>query len=249
MKKYCNIFLLLVCATFCTTTGCTLFGLDLQEDYKYEHSQYEAEINMDVWEFINSRPDLFSGLLDAIEYVKEVEPGIEEMYRQQGNTYLLLTNTALTDIQSSIVTAVPSSNPPSILRYGSYFMINKVYHDGQWILPSGWDPYPKQQVAELLKYHVVKEMVGYGYTASTPTWYDTYASGDTAKINIYMYDGREAYLYINNYAGNPGVTVAGSTTVVPLLMVVPRTHNLIATNGLIHVVDQWFLPPGRNVLF
>lgn len=249
MKKYYNILFALVCATLCTSTGCTLFGLDLQEDYKYEHSQYNAEIGMDAWEFIHSRPDIFSGLMEAIEYVKDVEPGIEDLYRSQGNTYLLPTNTALTDIQSSLVTTVPSSNPPSILRYGSYFMINKVYRDGQWILPSGWEQYPKQQIAEMLKYHIVKEKAGYGYTASTPAWYDTYASGDTAKINIYLYDGREAYLYINNYAGNPGVTVAGSATVVPLLMVIPRTHNLIATNGIIHVVDQWFLPPRRNVLF
>jgi hypothetical protein len=245
MKK----ILFLICMATCLTTGCTLFGLDLQTDYDYEHSTYNAEIGTDAWTFMNSRTDIFSSMLDAIAYVKDIEPEIENYYRQKGNTYLLLTNTALTDIQSSIVTSVPSSSPPNTLRYGSYFAVNKINVDGQWVFPSGWNQYPKQQIAEMLKYHIVKEMVGYGYTASTPTWYDTYASADTAKINIYLYDGREAYLYINNYAGNPGVTVAGSTTVAPLLMVVPRTHNLIATNGLIHVVDQWFLPPRRNVIF
>lgn len=238
-KNSIKIFCLSV--TVCVLTGCNLFGLDLQEDYDYEHSQYQTNLETDTWTFMNSRKDIFSGMLSAIEYVKSIEPGIEKLYQENNNTYLLLTNTALIDASAT----------------NSYFNINRIHNDeydstnpndAEWLIPTTWEAFDKQQVLNLLKYHIVKKLVGYGYVGSTPTWYDTYAPADTAKIQLYLSQAREAYLYINNYTGVPSITIPGTTTTVAYASLYPRTPNLVATNGIVHVVDRWFFPPRRNIL-
>ena len=45
---------------------------------------------MTIWEFIQSRPDIFSSLIEGIQYA-----GIEDLYKEAGNTHILLTNSAL----------------------------------------------------------------------------------------------------------------------------------------------------------
>ncbi|KAA6349722.1 hypothetical protein EZS27_002882 [termite gut metagenome] len=241
-----------VCSSFLMSllmTGCTLFGLDLQEDYDYQHSYYDTEVNTDVWTFMNSRKDIFSGMLNAIEYVKDVDPSIVQLYQNPNSTYLLLTNTALTDLSST----------------SSYWSMNKLFNpdlpwENQYYSITFWSQVSKQTVIDLLRYHVIKGLHGYQQLNSTPTWFDTYAAADTAKVNLYLSNGREGYLYINNYVGVPSIVYVSSrsvsatgaqtttNTTIAYTGLYPRTPNLIATNGIIHVVDRWFFPPTRGVL-
>ena len=242
-------------------TGCTLFGYDIQENYDYKHTGYSAEIGLDAYSFMQSRPDLFSDMLDAIDYVKDVDPELAELYKRPGNTYILLTNTALTNVGS----------------FNAWTMVYKVSNPAaatwaeQLFYGTSLTQYPKQQVIDLLRYHIVKGEWGLKTMKSTPTWYDTYASGDSCKMNIFLWPDREAYVQLNDYAGHPKITnierfrtpnpddptQPGTITwwmngdvrqELEWVNVRPRTASLIATNGYVHVLDRWLLPPTRKTL-
>ncbi|HEX5651832.1 MAG TPA: hypothetical protein VFX58_02090, partial [Chitinophagaceae bacterium] len=73
-------------------TGCD----KLQDGYDYEQSFYDNKLNMSVMDFMQSRPELFSGMLAAINYVDQ-DPNyadVKQMYSSDGNTFLLLHNNA-----------------------------------------------------------------------------------------------------------------------------------------------------------
>ena len=261
MKYIVKITCCALLAASSIMTGCTLFGLDLQTDYDYKHTAFNPKLSMDAWSFMQSRPDLFSSLLEAIDYVKDVDPELVELYKRPDNTYFLLTNRALTDIA----------------YIDAWTMLNKVSNPDaeEWAdrLYFGVTlrQYPKQNVINLLRYHIVKGSWGMKTMKSTPTWYDTYASGDTAKINIYLHPDREAYVYVNNYTGHPTMTgveryrvpnpddptlpgtitywlTDNNPTVVNWNTIRPRTADLEATNGYVHVMDRYSLPPTRQIL-
>lgn len=40
--------------------------LDVQENYEYKPSNISNQVNMNAWEFIKSRPDIFSQLVDVV---------------------------------------------------------------------------------------------------------------------------------------------------------------------------------------
>ncbi|MDR2627918.1 MAG: fasciclin domain-containing protein [Dysgonamonadaceae bacterium] len=218
------------------TGGCTMFGYDLQENDEYNHSVRSSELNVDAWTFMNQRSDLFSGMLSAIEYVKDIEPGIEDLYKAYDNTYLLLTDMALTIVDNNSY---------------AYFNMNRIYDplNSQWLIPTSWTAYPKRQVLQLLKYHVIKAPLSYGQLSETLTWYDTYAAGDTAKIAVYYTKDANLRLYFNNYADVPSVAIPGSSSTVTYTNIMPRTTSLIATNGIVHVMDRWLIPPTRKAVF
>ena len=69
--------------------GC---DLELQKDYDYKASVDDPHVNMTAWEFLQTRQDLFSELIEAIEYT-----GLKDYYTQTENkyTYLALNNTAM----------------------------------------------------------------------------------------------------------------------------------------------------------
>ena len=78
-------------ALFCISlSSCTLFDLDFQSNEEYEAKKADNKVNMTIWEFIQSRPDIFSSLIEGIQYA-----GIEDLYKEAGNTHILLTNSAL----------------------------------------------------------------------------------------------------------------------------------------------------------
>ncbi|MBQ7441979.1 MAG: hypothetical protein IJV52_10820, partial [Prevotella sp.] len=66
MKKIINILFGVV--LLFGMTSCELFGLDYQEDADFVAKKTDNNVNMTALEFINSRPDIFSSLIDAIEY-------------------------------------------------------------------------------------------------------------------------------------------------------------------------------------
>ena len=65
-------------ALFCISlSSCTLFDLDFQSNEEYEAKKADNKVNMTIWEFIQSRPDIFSSLIEGIQYA-----GIEDLYKE-----------------------------------------------------------------------------------------------------------------------------------------------------------------------
>ena len=227
--KSINLFLVpaafLLCVAF---SACE--KLPLQKKFKYEQSFYDNKLNMSVMDFMKSRPDIFAGQLAAIAYL-ELDPGYKgfsEIYSQPGNTYLLLTDNALT----------------SVADLNSFFWKNPFYDPAQPTVAvpgSDWSQYDRKVVADLLRYHVLKGIHRSETLNSTPKWVDTYAlsaTNDTAKVNIYMQATREGYIFINNY---PGTTTG--------IEIRPRTPDLVASNGsAVHVMNRYAIMPTRQAL-
>lgn len=198
-------------------TSCNLFGYDLQEDYKYKGSSIDPQTNKTVLDFMNSRKDIFSSMLKAIEY-----SGLDTLYTKNNNTYLLLTNKALADLTNGY----------------SYFYKNKVKDPAdatKLIYGSKWSDYDTTKVREFLKYHVVKGTYNYAQLTATRVWAPTYASGDTCKMSFVLTNDRSAYLYIQN-----------STSYTAYESVKPRTPGLECLNsGAVHVMDKYINPPSK----
>lgn len=211
-----------------TMTSCEVFGLDLQEPYEFDYNAGipDNNVHMTTYEFIQSRTDLFSIMADAIEYAD-----MQDYYEMSDCTYLLLANTAF------------NSETETDL---SYFQTHKVPDGGvdpetgapTTYAPSTMRAYPKEQVKEFLLYHIVKGKYTHTNLPASPTWYDTYAEADTAKVNIYIYKDRNPNTTFNNFDGHYKASIK------------PRTGNLYATNdAYMHVIESWLDRPTKSQIF
>jgi len=196
---------------------------------------------MSVWDFMQSRKDMFSGMLAAIDYVDQ-DPAykdVKEMYFTSGNTFLLLHNNALTNLEDA----------------NSYWSLNKVTgpdpnNPSQIITMKGsdWSQYPRDTVANLLRYHVLKGTQTYSTLTSTPKWVETFAmspTNDSAKVYVYLENVREANLRLNNYNGVPTIYKG---TAVNWTNIAPRTPDLHATNGIVHVMNRFLFQPTKQAI-
>lgn len=79
-------------------------GCSLQTDYDFKPEVLDPKVNTTAWEFFKTRPDVFSGLVDAIQYA-----GLEDFYKQNQvkYTFLALNNTAIN-------TFITNTNPAAI---------------------------------------------------------------------------------------------------------------------------------------
>lgn len=194
-------------------TSCELFGLDFSESADFEAKKSDNRVEMNALDFIKSRPDIFSSLLDAIEYA-----GVEDMYLESGNTYILLTNNALTNWESNDK---------------CYWAREKVEVNGNLVRAGSWDQYDKKQVAELLKYHVVKGEYSYHNLTSAAIWTETYGEGsfdynkdgqtlkgDTAVLSMMLGYDRNLPLQLNNYDWNyRGLLAASAAVAAPQICI------------------------------
>ena len=226
MKKIFTFSCLL--AMLWCMTGCEAFGLDLQEPYDYdsEKGKYDNRVNQTVWDFMNSRTDLFSDMLDAIAYA-----GIDPSFYQQENcTYLLLTNQSLTsDTESN----------------RSYFYEHRVFENPDdtevFTLPASWEEMPREEVKQMLMYHVIK-----GYQLS----YDELTVMTKGENNFFP-TCNEAYpmavemqkegalsIYFNNFDNHYVAKLK------------PRTSNLFSVDSksYMHVMDNYVQYPDQFAL-
>lgn len=216
-------------------TGCEIAGLELQKDFKFDASIRDSRINMNALEFMKSRTDLFSSMIEAVNYT-----GMSEEYTKPGRTFLLLTNRALSD-----ETYVPSGT--NVM--GSYFASNKVPNPAynpadpskgpQFLTPDTWEVYPVEKVREFLRYHTLSEEVTYRNAKAFPTFYESLAykgAGDTMLVSIHLTNDRNAYLIVNGFAGSRKLDLR------------PRTSGIDCANGVIHVLDDFIIPPTRVIL-
>lgn len=208
-----------------TFTSCELLGLNFQDSYKYD---YEAgmpdnNLNMSTYDFIVSRPDIFSILKDAIDYA-----GIEMEFKRSNVTYLLPANKAFNSETADDK---------------SYFQTHQLsYFDEELgvevsYAPNSMTAYPKETVKEFLLYHIVKGKYTFTNLPAEPTWFDTVAAADTAKINLYIFKDRNPNIVFNNFDGHYKPSIK------------PRTANLYSSDGsYIHVLDSWLDRPTKKQL-
>lgn len=215
------------------TGACSIGELDFQKNEKYEAQEVNNSINMTVWEFIQSRSDIFSTLIEGITYA-----GIEDLYKEPGNTHILLTNTALSSGEYA------------------YWAQNKVLLPGRPdpLEASAWEQYSKEEVKELLSYHILKGEWSYHNLSSEVNWVETYGEGshtytkngetlrgDTAIMDIHCGFDRNLPMQLNNYSWNFRGELAASAAST-------RTTNIHAKNGYIHVSDYYQPRPTRHFL-
>lgn len=202
--------------------SCEVFGLELQQPYKYDYEigVPDNHVHLKTLDFIKSRPDLFSLLLEAIEYADAAG-----LYSEANATYILPTNKAF------------NSETESDL---SYFQTHKLLFiengDSLIVAPSSMSSYPKGQVREFLLYHIVKGKHTWSNLPAAPKWFDTFASADTAKVNMYLYKDRDPNITFNNFNGHYKTNIR------------PRTSNLLSDEGAyIHVLESWLDRPTSDL--
>ena len=205
--------------------SCELLGLDYQDSYDYDYSagMPSNKIDMSAFEFIKSRTDIFSLLEEAILYA-----GVENEFKQSGMTYLLPTNTAFNSETSTDL---------------SYFQTHQLtYIDeetGELVsyAPISMTAYSKEQVKEFLLYHIVKGKYTFTNLPAEPPWFETVATADTAKINMYLLKDRNPNIVFNNFDGHYKSSIK------------PRTSNLYNADGsYMHVMDSWLDRPTKEQL-
>ena len=213
-------------------TSCELFGLDYSKGADFDGKVDDNRIDMTVLEFMESREDLFSDMLAAIHYAE-----VEDIYMEDGNTYILLTNSSLTGSAST-----------------SYWNREKVEVNGEMISAGSWEQYPKEKIAEMLRYHVVKGEYSYYNLTSAVTWAQTYGTGvfdyvkngetlkgDTAVMALNVGQDRNLPLQLNNFPWNYRGELAATTGSC-------RTTNLHLNNGYAHVTDYYLERPTRKFM-
>lgn len=216
-------------------TSCEIFGLDYSTSEDYEPkspSNTTGHINMTCWEFIQSRPDIFSDMMDAIEYA-----GIQDLYSERGNTYILLTNAALTTDATQ-----------------SYWKRELITDGSSKRAAKSWDEYDRNKISEMLRYHIVKGEYSYHNLSDVPVWGKTYGNGtfeyvrngetlqgDTAVVSLELGHDSNIPMQLNNGTWHYRGKLSGSTASC-------RSTNIRALNGYIHVSDYYLERPTKKVL-
>lgn len=222
--KYC-INVLAILGISALVAGCEVFGLDFQDSYDYDYNagMPSNKVNMSTYDFIKSRTDIFSLLGEAIDYAEVVDE-----FKRSGMTYLLPTNTAFNSETSTDL---------------SYFQTHQLsYYDEELdsiisYAPISMTAYPKEQVKEFLLYHIVRGEYTFTNLPAEPTWFETVASADTAKVNLYLLKDRNPNIVFNNFDGHYKSAIK------------PRTANLYNSDGsYMHVLDSWLDRPTKEQL-
>lgn len=123
MNKIINKSILLLVVLSTMATSC----LELQRDYNYQSSVLDPHVNMTAWEYLETRTDLFSILLEALEYT-----GMKDYYTQTDAlyTYLALTNTALTSYMQDRfpgATSITECDLASVQKLLKYHIVDGEY--------------------------------------------------------------------------------------------------------------------------
>lgn len=221
MKKI-KIYILAAMVIPVLITGCELAGLDLQEKYDYDAKAgiRSNALNKTVLEFLDSRPDAFSLMREGIDHA-----GLADMYNEPNSTYMALTNTAL----NLYFAAHPLPNPD----YDSTDV-----NSPEFTVPVTLTQYPAEQVKEFLLYHIVKGAYSWHNLPPIQTWYDSYATADTAKVNLYlMKNDRSPTIGFNDFPTHYVTSLRA------------RTTNLKSSSGsFVHVLDAFLNYPTRAAL-
>lgn len=115
---------LFFCCALTTITSC---DLDLQEDYDYKSSVADPHVYMAAWDYFQTRKDLFSELIEAIEYT-----GLKDYYTQTDNkyTFLALSNTAMENYRANVfpgMTSISQCDKETVKKMLLYHIVDGEY--------------------------------------------------------------------------------------------------------------------------
>jgi hypothetical protein len=219
-------------------SGCSLFGLDLNEDYDLDTSPLISnQLGVSGWEFIQSRPDLFQHFMDAVAYAN-VDPA---------------------EFNSPDLTLFPVTNTGIAAESETWAQWENAYPGGYWaqhpvngVVPDRWSAYPQEQVRQFVLNHIMKYAVSYNellaWTQGERTFYPTKATNGYGYISLYMLNSKDfggstiggdiPFIWVNDFPShyqmlNPSITNYQSH-------IKPRTCNLQTNNGsYVHVMDHF----------
>ncbi|MES2418844.1 MAG: hypothetical protein V4541_11695 [Bacteroidota bacterium] len=216
MKKVKTIYqkLLVLISLSLLVSGCSMFGLDLHQDYDYKKSIIDENVHMNAWEYLKKRANgnnpndtAFRWMKKAIDY-----SGIDTLeYTKLNRTYIFLHNEAIRKVNGSQTLQsncffkdfpVITRNPDGSIKFTS----------ATSGVPStsnptkSWSDYDKETVKKYLLYLI--GVGDYNYDNLTPDGVDVQSllpPNSTA--------GKESTLgYMVTPAATPGYTTNSSGT-------------------------------------
>jgi len=173
MKRIINNIKGLFALSFLTLgfSGCTLFGLDLQEDYEYKKFILDDHIHMSAWDYLKLRANgtpqnpgdtVFRWMKKAIDY-----SGIDTTeYMKPNRTFIFLHNEAIRRV-----------NATQVLQNNCFFYdfpILRKNTNGSVITPvlpadgaKSWNQYDKETVKKYLQYLIIEGNYNYNNLSNT----------------------------------------------------------------------------------
>lgn len=245
MKK--QIISTLACGVLAAfLSGCSLLGLDLQEKYDYDYSlQYNNQLDVNGWEFIQANATSFANFIAAVEYAG-VDP---EIFNQPGITIFPLMNGGISSNRGTGT----GGNP------GGYWQQHRIQTEIGEMTPTAWTDYGvdnaamKEQVKQFVLNHIVTMPISFNeFLEMVPdgrvTFFPTMATNGYGYVSLHMLNSVEApeatekitRLWVNDFPShfmkaNPGANWDQKHFW-------PRTSNLRTKNGsYIHIMDNTFL--------
>lgn len=203
-------------------SGCSLFGLKVQQDYHHAPHTIDPHLNKTAWDFLKQRsiqnnPDtLFKLMYDGIIY-----SGIDtNEYVKSNRTFILLQNNAIRRMNKTV--------PYPDCFFGANTPANgKPAND-----KTTWKDYPKAVVKNYLEYLLLE-----GEYTHTQT---------LTSVNIAVETALPKGTFSNNPQSIMNMRIVNSSTSntidYPLLLndsTYVVTSDLLPTNGVIQVVDRY----------
>lgn len=222
-----KILVLLFTSAF--ISGCTLMGLDAQEDYDRKPHTLDPHINKTAWEFIKERATTgdktFERLLAGIVY-SEIDT-LE--YMKPGRTFIVMNKEAVT-----VTNKAPNG------MWQNFLVANKA--------ATAWTNYPKEFVKNYLLYMIIEGEYNHYtmpavksvevQTISPKGYWNALPTGITL-AGFKPNPDSKMYMRISN---GPN----GNTQDYPIILNDNnnnvRTSDILATNGTVHVVERFVTP-------
>jgi len=224
--------------TLMTLSGCSMFDLDLQKNYDYEHQTLDPHINISARQFLESRSyetqnnpsdTVFKWMRKGLEYA-----GISlEEFEKPGRTFIFLHNEGIRvwDAKKNKVTAG--------LFFDFPIVTGEDPETGQPITRPAtmWEDYDKEDVKNYFLYLIVQGTYNFEDLTITNTTAQTLLpSGAIAtkkSLLGYMNEGKGF-----DQEGKMNFKIVNNNDLAPIQIndkTNDRSGGYIATNGIVHV--------------
>lgn len=183
---------------------CSSCNLDLQKNHDYNPETLDPHVDMTAWEYLHTRTDIFSSLIEALEFT-----GLDGYYRQNDQlyTFLALTNAAMKTYMNNAAPGITALEDLSEAQ--------------------------RSHLVNTLKYHIVDgEYSSYGQLPVEPIFVITLLSGKEGGLmtmlvrkNPWQADAGKIIINDTGSNGNSPMRSAVSSNIMPTNGVVHVFNN------------------------